>query len=103
MGFFGKRTSSSLFGIEATNVDELMLKLFSCSPRYFREPRNDMRLELGDEVNADAWEVLGNGSLVYVSMGSNPNWCQPSSSAYLSESGIKTSNVIPTQPIAESI
>jgi hypothetical protein len=61
-----------LFGIEATDSNDLMLKLFAITPKYSRATWQDKRVEWEDEVDADAWEVLG-GGFVYVPVGENPN------------------------------
>ena len=63
---------TKLFGIEAKDSNDLMLKLFAITPKYFRAEWQDKRIAFEDEVDADAWEVLG-GGYVFVAVGENPN------------------------------
>jgi hypothetical protein len=60
------------FGMDLRTTNDLLLFLFKESPRYFRSALCDKRVDFGDEVDADAWEILG-GGFVYVTVGSNPN------------------------------
>lgn len=61
-----------LFGVDAKDTNDLMLQLFRQTPKYSRAEFSDKRIAFEDEVDADAWEVLG-GGFVYVPVGENPN------------------------------